>query len=202
MKKTARSKPSRIAPPPESKGSARILSSRLLHRGKVFSVERASVVEPGGVAVVREIVRHPGAAVILPLLDDGGIILIRQFRIAVDQNMWELPAGTLDPDEAPLQTARRELIEETGYRGTRWNKLAEFYPSPGFVSERMSLYLARGLRAGMANPEEDEKIAVHRFSTAQLRKMLAAGKIRDAKTLVGLLYWFQFGKKKFKGKQS
>ena len=165
-------------------------SSMLIYQGKVFSVRRHRAVEPGGVNVVREVVHHRGSAVILPRLTDGRILLIRQFRLAAGRSLWELPAGCLDPGETALQAARRELIEETGYRASCWKKLLEFYPSPGFVDEKMTLFLAEGAQPGPARPETDERILVQRFSVPQLQRMIGNKKILDGKTLAGLLYFF------------
>ena len=153
-------------------------------------MRRHAAVEPGGVSVVREVVHHRGSAVILPRLTDGRILLIRQFRLATGRSLWELPAGSLDPGETAFQTARRELIEETGYRASAWKKLLEFYPSPGFVDEKMTLFLAEGAQPGPAHPEPDERIRVRCFTAQQLQEMIENKKIRDGKTLVGLLYFF------------
>jgi ADP-ribose pyrophosphatase len=127
--------------------------------------------------------------VILPLLDDGNILLIRQFRLATGGFLWELPAGTLARGETALETARRELAEETGYRAASWRKLAQFYPSPGFVDETMTIYLARKMRPGPPRPEEDERIVAQPFAMKELLRLVRAGRIRDGKTLVGLLYF-------------
>jgi ADP-ribose pyrophosphatase len=160
-----------------------------LFRGRVFSVARHRAVEPGGICVVREVIHHPGSAVILPLLDDGRVLLVRQFRFAAGQSLWELPAGTRNRDETALATARRELAEETGYRAASWGKLIDFYPSPGILDETMTLFLARKIRPGAASPEGDERIRVEPFARAEWQRMIRSGQIRDAKTLVGLLYW-------------
>lgn len=163
--------------------------SELLYQGKVFSLRRHIVEEPGGVRVLRDVVHHPGSAVILPVFSDGRILMIRQYRLAAEAALWELPAGTMDPGETPLQTARRELAEETGYRSRRWRKLLEFYPSPGLLAERMHLFLARNIEPGVARPEVDEKIRTRTFALPQLLRMIDHGKIVDAKSLAGLLYW-------------
>ena len=178
-----------IATVPE-KASGRSRSvAEVVFRGKVFSVSRHVAVEPGGIAVVREVIHHGGSAVILPLLEDGRVVLIRQFRLPAGGFLWELPAGSLDRGETPLQTARRELAEETGYRASSWRKLMEFFPSPGFLDEKMTLFLAQKVRPGEPSPEGDEKIQVKSFHPAEWQDMIRSGQIRDAKTLVGLLYW-------------
>ena len=161
----------------------------------MFSVQRHHAKEPGGVRVVRELIHHPGSAVILPLFSDGRILMIRQYRLAAGGMIWELPAGTIDRGETPLQTARRELAEETGYRSARWRKLLAIYPSPGLMAERMNLFLARDIRPGKARPEGDERISVHSFSLPEVLRMIRAGKIIDAKSLVGVLYWSRWGRR-------
>ena len=128
--------------------------------------------------------------------EKGRILLVRQYRLAARQSMWELPAGSIDPGEKPLQTARRELVEETGYRAKKWTKIAEFYPSPGFLTEKMTIYLATGLTAGEAKPMEDERIETRWFKAKKIDEMIRSGKIMDAKTNVGFLRW----KRYFSGK--
>ena len=139
--------------------------------------------------MVRDIVHHPGAAVILPRFSDGRVLLIRQYRMAAGRLLWELPAGTIDQGETPLQTARRELTEETGYRASSWRKLVACYPSPGLLTEKMSLFLAQNLRPGPARTEEDERILPRAFSMREALSMVRDGEIRDAKTMIGLLYF-------------
>ncbi|MBI2819992.1 MAG: NUDIX hydrolase [Acidobacteria bacterium] len=156
-------------------------------------MKRHEAEEPGGMRVVRELIHHPGSAVILPLFRDRRILMIRQYRLAVGAVIWELPAGTIDRGETPIQTARRELAEETGYRSTRWRKLYSFFPSPGLMAERMHLFLAQDIRPGTADPEGDERISAHSFSLAELLRLIRAGKIIDAKSLVALLYWARWG---------
>ncbi len=163
--------------------------SRTVFRGKVFSVARYAAIEPGGVAVMREVVHHAGSAVILPLLEDGRIVLIRQFRLAAGRFLWELPAGSLDRGETALAAARRELAEETGYRASSWRKLIEFFPSPGILDERMTIFLAQKIRPGQASPESDERIQARAFAPERWQAMIRSGQIRDGKTLTGLLYW-------------
>jgi ADP-ribose diphosphatase len=173
----------------ENRSTRKRDSSQTVFRGKVFTVARHSVVEPGGVPVVRDVVHHRGSAVIVPVLEDGRVVLVRQFRLAAGRPLWELPAGSLDRGETPLAGARRELAEETGYRSSSWRKLIEFFPSPGILDERMTLFLAREVRPGKASPESDERIEVRAFGAEQWQAMIRAGRIRDGKTLVGLLYW-------------
>lgn len=171
--------------PPHSKKQ----TTQTIFRGKVFSVARHAAIEPGGVPVVRDVVHHRGSVAILPVLEDGRIVLVRQFRLAAGDYLWELPAGTLDRGEVPRAAARRELAEETGYRSKSWRKLLECFPSPGFLDERLTLFLARNVRPGEASPESDERIEVQTFGTEQWQAMIRSGQIQDAKTLVGLLYW-------------
>lgn len=168
----------------------------VLYAGKVFSVERHRVHEADGSYSSKDIVRHPGSSVILPVTDDRKIILIRQYRVAISTEIWELPAGTRDPRETFLQTARRELREETGYRASRWQKLLEYFPSPGFLNESMAIFLAEGLKPGPASPEADEQITVHAVSLTKALQMIREGKICDSKTIIGLLYWQKFARAK------
>jgi ADP-ribose pyrophosphatase len=142
-----------------------------------------------GFTIKRAIVRHGGSAVMMAVDDRKRILLVRQYRLPAEKYLWELPAGTLDPGEKPLQTARRELAEETGYKARKWTKLASFFVSPGFVAERMTIFLATGLTAGTATPMEDERIEARWFTAPELDRMIRAGKIEDAKTILGFLTW-------------
>jgi ADP-ribose pyrophosphatase len=161
---------------------------KTIYRGRAVSLKVESLVEPGGVNTRREIVYHPGSVVLIPCLADGHVLLVRQYRHAARQSLWELPAGTLEPGEAPRHAAQRELAEETNFRARRLKLLCTFYPSPGILSEKMHLYQASGLVASRADADPDERIRVRRFSRAELRRMVRSGRIRDAKTLVGLLW--------------
>lgn len=170
---------------------ARVLSSRKIFQGKVFSVVSQQVREPDGVQVRRDIVRHPGSIVILAVDDSvrpPRVLLERQYRHAAGQRLWELPAGSLEPGENKLAAAKRELLEETGYTAAKWERVLFFYVSPGFLSESMQVFLARGLRKGKAQPEEDERIVVRFFPLSQAVRMAITGKILDAKTIVPLLW--------------
>jgi ADP-ribose pyrophosphatase len=172
--------------------SAKILRSRIIYKGPVFGVRRDEVLEPGGIRTTREVVTHPGSVVILPLLPDGRILLVRQYRHATRRFLWELVAGRIERGENPRRAAARELLEETGYRAKRYRLFLDIFPTPGFLEERMYILLAQGLTSGDARPEEDEKIVSRVFSRPQLRQMIRRGKLRDAKTIAGLLYYFSF----------
>jgi ADP-ribose pyrophosphatase len=160
----------------KARNTARILRSSTLHHGKVFDLRRDEVVEPGGLRTTREIVVHPGSVVVLPVLPDGRIVLVRQYRHAAGQFLWELVAGRKEPGESPVQGARRELLEETGYRARRYRVFLDVYPAPGFLSERMFILLAEG-RA---------------FPVAELQKMIRSRRLRDAKSVAGILYYLRF----------
>jgi len=136
--------------------------------------------------VIREVVEHPGAAVIVPVFPDGKILLVHQYRHAIGRWTWELPAGTLKKGERPLVCAKRELAEETGWRARRWLKLMVFYPSPGILSERMWLYRAEDLTAGEAQGDEDEDLTVRVMTPAQAERWIQKGWVCDAKSIIGL----------------
>lgn len=161
----------------------------LLLETRRFRVVRHSQTLADGTIHQRETVVHPGAVVIVGLLDSDRVVLIRNYRIAVDEELLELPAGTIDPGESPLQTAERELAEETGYRAEHLRRLTEFWVSPGILSERMHLFLATGLHAGTAAPERGEQIQPLVVAWDDALALIDQQKIRDAKTLAGLLYW-------------
>jgi len=167
--------------------------SEPLFEGARFHVVRAMQSTPDGVEHAREVVRHPGAVTILPILDDGRVCLIRNFRVAVDQTLIELPAGTLEPGEDPAVTARRELAEETGYRAGRIERLATFLMSPGILDEKMHLYLATALEPGPMALEPGEEIEVLTTDWCEALAMVQDGRIKDAKTVAGLLYYRSFG---------
>ena len=174
----------------KEKPLAKIASSKVVFKGRVFGVRRETVLEPGvGVEVTREVVTHPGSVVVLPVFSDGRILMIRQYRHAVRQYLWELVAGSKDPGESFATGARRELLEETGYTARRMRKLLDVFPSPGFLSENMVIFLAEGLKAGKAQPEADEKIEIRIFSLREIESRIRAGKIRDSKSVTGILYF-------------
>lgn len=173
-------------------GKVRVLSSKVMFRGRVYDVRRDEVIEPGGLRATREVVVHHGSVVILPVLPDGRIVLVRQFRYAAGRFLWELCAGHLEPREKLVPAARRELREETGYRARRLCVLFDFFPTPGFLTERMHVLLATGLTAGAAQPEEDEKIKVQAFTRSELQKMIRKGIIQDGKSIAAILYYLRF----------
>jgi ADP-ribose pyrophosphatase len=171
---------------------ARVLSSATIYEGPVFGIRRDEVIEPSGVRTTREVITPPGSVVVLPVLPDGRIVLIQQYRYAARQYLWELVAGRIDPGETPKEAAARELIEETGFRAKRLRVFLDVFPTPGFLEERMFILLAEGLTAGEAEPEEDEKIISRAYSRKQLEEMIRGGKLRDAKTIAGILFYFRF----------
>ena len=176
---------------PTKSSGARVLKSKLAFRGPLFKVVTEKVVEPGGCVVRRDVVRHPGSVVILAVEGRGEtmqILLERQYRHSAGRFLWELPAGKVDAGESEPAAARRELLEETGCTARRWRPILNFYVSPGFLDERMRVFLATGLRRGKAQPEPDERIEVRFVKLERALAMARGGKIRDAKTLAGL-FW-------------
>jgi len=168
----------------------KITSSREVYNCRLFRVTEDEAVDPKtGFRIKRSVVRHVGSAVMMAVDRKQRILLVRQYRLPADQYLWELPAGRLDPGEKPLQAARRELKEETGYRARKWTKLASYFVSPGYVQERMTIFLAEELTAGEATPMDDERIETRWFTKKELAEMIEAGKIDDGKTLIGFLSW-------------
>ncbi|HMD32758.1 MAG TPA: NUDIX hydrolase [Candidatus Acidoferrales bacterium] len=175
-----------------TKSRAKVLESRTVYKGPLFSVRQEQVLEPGGVEVRRDVVVHHGSVVLLPVLPGGEILLVRQYRHSVGQYLWELVAGHIDRGEAPLAAARRELAEETGYRARRFRKLMDVFPTPGFLSEHMVIYSCHGLTAGTARPEADENIEARKFPRRELEKMIRTGRMRDAKSIASILFYWRF----------
>lgn len=165
----------------------RQLAQRRVYGGKVVSLDVDEVEEPGGVRAVREVVRHAGSVAALPVHDDGSVVLVRQYRYAVDAAVWELPAGRRDPGEAPEQAACRELEEEAGLRARRLEPMSVFYTTPGFCDEVMYLYRASELEAVPPRPEADERIETLRLPFDEALAMVRRGDVREGKTLVALL---------------
>lgn len=176
---------------------ARVLRSRVVYRGGIFRVRQDLVVEPQpgshrlGRPVVRDIVEHKGSVVVLPVLADGRILLVRQYRHAAGGFLWELVAGGIEAGETPRAGAKRELAEETGYIAGRLERLASYFPTPGFLSEVMHVYRATRLRPGQARPEEGEALEMRAFGRRELERKLRRGILRDGKTILGLLrHWW------------
>jgi len=163
----------------------KLLSSTEIAKTPILRVTLDRAIDPDGFEIKRAIVQHGGSAVMMPVDARGRILLVRQYRLPARQYLWELPAGRLDPGETPLKAARRELIEETGYRAKQWKKIAVFYPSPGFLAEKMTIFLATGLTAGRSTPMEDERIEARWFTPRELKSWIDSGKIIDAKTMIG-----------------
>jgi len=184
------------APPKKITGRARTLSSKTAYQGKVFWVTSDEVIEPGGIHVRRDVVRHNGSVVILAIddrknPDDPDILLIRQYRHAANQFLLEIPAGRIEPGEKLMPAARRELLEETGYRARKWTRLVRYYASPGFVAESMDILLAEDLvhAPGEGTPDEDEHIEVHPTPLSEAVRLALTGKLHDGKSLIGILFY-------------
>ncbi|WP_339062569.1 NUDIX hydrolase [Tepidibacillus marianensis] len=165
------------------------LSSQPIYDGKIIKLSVDTVQLPNGKQATREIVRHPGAIGILAVTEENRILLVKQFRKPIDQELFEIPAGKLEPNEDPKESAIRELKEETGYSATNMVQFTKFYTSPGFADELIYLYRAEGIHAGIANPDEDEFVELLEFTLEECLEMIQNGKIIDAKTIVTIYYW-------------
>ena len=197
MQKSPCSKKAKKGPP------ARVLSRRLVYRGPVFWITSERVIEPSGVRAARDIVRHTGSVVILATTDgprEPHVLLECQYRHAADSYLLELPAGRIDKGEKALPAAKRELLEETGYTASNWRRILKFFASPGFVAETMVVFLATGLRAGEAQPEDDEVIYKRLVPLPTAVRMVIRGTIRDAKTISSVL-WFDHMSRTAKAKK-
>ena len=188
----------------DSPETAKVLDSKVVYEGKLFRVLQDHIIEPGGRESQRDVIRHNGSVVILAVdpakhKKDPWIVVERQYRHAAGQYLWELPAGKLDAGESPVDGAKRELAEETGYGAKKWSPLVEYYASPGFLGESMKVFLAEGLIAGDAHPEEDEHIDFRLVKLSDLLELIDKGRIIDGKTLTTvLLYARQLGLKRKK----
>jgi ADP-ribose pyrophosphatase len=181
--------------------TAAVLSSETIFQCPLFRVQHDKIIEPGGRQNERDVIRHNGSVVILALDNakskkDPWVVMERQYRHAANQYLWELPAGKIDAGEEPLAAAKRELIEETGYRAKKWRPLVEYFASPGFLGEAMKVFLAEDLRAGDAQPEEDEEIELRLVRFSDVLKMIDKGAILDGKTLTSILLYARLNSKR------
>lgn len=171
----------------DASGAPKVIATREIFDGKIFRV-RLDTVEQDGKRLDMELVVHPGSLAIAALPADDTLVLVRQYRHAAGRSLWEIPAGTAEPGEPHDAGARRELREETGCLADSWELLGSLYPTPGFCTERVAMYVARGLHIGPAEPQEDERIEVRHVSFRDAWRMQASGEIVDMKTMVALLW--------------
>ena len=186
-------------------GPAKVVSSKEVFAGPLFRVLRDEIEEPTGKKVVRDVIRHNGSAVILAVQERKGgkdplVLLERQFRHAAQHYLYEVPAGKMDDGEEHLEAAKRELKEETGYTAKKWTKLVRYFASPGFLGEWMQVFLAEDLKAGEAEPEEDESFELQLVPLRELLQSIDAGKIRDGKTMIAVMYYARWRRDKRKKK--
>ena len=163
------------------------ISETEIYRGKIIRVHVDEVELPNGKTALREIADHPGGVGILALDDDGRVMMVQQYRYTFGKTMWEIPAGKREPGEEPLETAKRELLEEVGATAQRWMPLGEIIASPGCYGEKLSLFLARGLSFGETHLDEDEFLNVSRLPLVELLQGCVSGEIQDAKTVIAAL---------------
>jgi len=172
--------------------SAKINNRINIYRGRVYSLIKENVTLDNGITTDMEFIEHPGAAAIIPLLNKNHIVLLNQYRHALRKYIWEIPAGTLDPQESVMSCAKRELIEETGFSADQWHSLGEIMPVPGYSDERIHIFLATGLQAAERNLDEDEIIQVHTVECEEALDMIRRGDIQDAKSIAGLFLAFEW----------
>lgn len=170
----------------------KLISSKQVYSCSLFGVTEDEAVDRTGWHMKRSIVRHHGSAVMMAVDAKNRVMLVRQYRMPAKQLLWELPAGKVDDGESVSQAAKRELIEETGLRAKKWKKLVSFFPSPGYVEEKMTIFLATELTQGSAQPMEDERIETRWFTKKEVRDLIASNKILDSKTMIGFLFWTRF----------
>ncbi len=165
------------------------MTRQIVYAGRRIQVAVETHLRPDGQTATKEIILHPGAVAILALLDDEHLCLLRNYRFPLNETLWEIPAGTLEPGEDVLHATQRELAEETGYQAAAWEKLTAFYPSPGVLNEVLHIYVARGLTPGTMHPELDEQMAPETVTLTQALAWVHDGTICDAKTMIALLLW-------------
>lgn len=175
-----------------AKARAKIISSKMVYEGKVFGVRHDHVIEPGGVEATRDVVTHNGSVVVLPILPDGRVLMIRQYRHTVGDYLLEVVAGRIEPGELLVKAAHRELAEETGYRAKHLRKMMHVFPTPGFVQEAMTAYAATGLTPGVINPDADELITAKAFTLNALIEMIRKERIHDMKSVACILYYARY----------
>ena len=166
--------------------SATINSRTTLYQGRVFKLIRENATLDNGVTTDMEFVEHPGATAIIPMLNESRVLLLKQYRHPLRKYIWEIPAGTIDPQESVINCAKRELIEETGYSANQWQKLGEITPVPGYSDERIHIYLATELQTAEQDLDRDEIINIHEVDFSEALEMIKTGKIQDAKSIAGL----------------
>ena len=167
--------------------TAKINNHERIYQGRVFELIRENVTLENGTTTDVEFIEHPGAAAIVTLLSDNRVVLLKQYRHALKKVIWEIPAGTLDPNEEVLSCAKRELAEETGYSAEQWQRLGEITPVPGYSNERIHIFLARELQPAKQNLDADEVIKVQEVEFPTALEMIGSGEIQDAKSIAGLL---------------
>lgn len=165
------------------------MAREIIHHGRKIKIAVDTSVGPNGETIRRDMILHPGAVVILPIVDRDHVCLLRNYRFVIDETLWEVPAGTLEPGEPIAEAAARELLEETGYQAKRWHYLGYLYASPGVLDEKLHLYVAEELVAGPAKPEADEQLEPVTVPWADALQMALSGQIKDAKTITALLLW-------------
>lgn len=172
--------------------SATINQSVTLHKGRVFNLIKENYTLDNGVTSDMDFIQHPGAAAMVPIRNNTEVILIKQYRHAIREFIWEIPAGTLDPHESPINCARRELIEETGYSASDWHQLGTITPLPSCSNELIHIFLASDLKPAEQHLDDDEMINVNTLSLGEAIQMILAGEINDGKTISGLFLAHQW----------
>lgn len=170
----------------------KLISSKKLLETPIFQVTWDHAKDPEGFEIKRAIVRHEGSAVMMPVDEKNRILLVKQYRLPARKYLWELPAGRVDPGESVLKAAKRELREETGYKAKRWTKLVSFFPSPGFLEEKMTIFLAEELTAGEQEQMEDERIEMQWYKPRDVEELIRSNEVEDAKTMIGYFSWKRF----------
>ncbi|MBF0099865.1 MAG: NUDIX hydrolase [Desulfobacterales bacterium] len=173
--------------------SAIVNEKKIIHQARIFTLMRENVTLQNGSTVNLDIIRHPGATAIVPFLSSDTVLLLNQYRHAIGRFIWEIPAGTLDPNEDPLSCAKRELQEETGYIANTWKPLGKIVPVPGYSDECIHLYIAYDLIQGTQKLDKDEVLHVHPIHFEKALKMITTNEILDGKTITGLLLAKQLG---------